>query len=129
MVTREELALHNGVHDPKIYPIWLAIDGVVLDVSSDEGQRFYAPGRDYAVFAGTDSTRALALGSLDAEDVERGDDVSDFNEGQQKELRGRILFYLEKYPAVGRLGPNGGKFTSLLLASDEASEAATGFRL
>ena len=127
LVTREELALHDGNHDPKKYPIWMAIDGVVLDVSGDEGRRFYAPGKDYAVFAGTDSTRALALGSLDESDVARGDDVSDFNEWQREELTGRILFYLEKYPAVGKLGSNGGKLASMLLASSETKRAPTGF--
>ena len=71
MVTRAELALHDGSRDPVGFPLWLAIDGVVLDVSGPEGQRFYAPGQDYAVFAGTDSTRALALGTLDDEDVAR----------------------------------------------------------
>ena len=129
IITRKELALHDGVHDADAYPIWLAIDGVVLDVSGPEGQRFYAQGQDYAVFAGTDSTRALALGTLDDADVARGDDVSDFNDWQQKELNGRILFYLEKYPAVGKLAPNSGKLTSLLLASDEAKEVGKGFRL
>jgi membrane-associated progesterone receptor component len=129
VVTRAELALHDGSRDPVGFPLWLAIDGVVLDVSGPEGQRFYAPGQDYAVFAGTDSTRALALGTLDDEDVARGDDVSDFDDWQRKELKGRILFYLEKYPAVGKLAPRGGQLASLLLAGDEAKEAASGFRL
>ena len=131
VITREELALHNGIVDPVKYPIWMAIDGIVLDVSGAEGQRFYAQGKDYSIFAGTDSTRALALGSLEENDIERGDDVSDFIDWQQQELEKRILFYLEKYPAVAKLGSNSGKLASLLLARPRNGDqpASSGFRL
>ena len=67
------------------------------------------------MFAGGDYTRALALGSLDDKDIERGKDVSDFNIKQQQELMNRIQFYLEKYVAVG-----------LMQGSKHASELKTG---
>ena len=93
----------------------LAIDDIVLDIDTTEGRRFYAKGKSYHMFAGGDYTRALALGSLDEKDIERGKDVSDFNIKQQQELMNRIQFYLEKYVAVG-----------LVQGSKHASELKTG---
>ncbi len=100
-----ELRRHDGSRQDE-FPLWLAVDGVVLDVSGAEGRRFYAPGKDYSVFAGKDCTRALALGSLADEDLARCDVqacCADFDASQRHELAERITFYLEKYPAVGVL--------------------------
>jgi hypothetical protein len=52
----------------------LGVCGAVYDVTA-LGARFYGPGNAYALFAGRDATRALALGSTDAADVARGGDV------------------------------------------------------
>ena len=112
-ITEAELQLHNGEHDG--FPLRLAIDDIVLDIDTTEGRRFYAKGKSYHMFAGGDYTRALALGSLDEKDIERGKDVSDFNIKQQQELMNRIQFYLEKYVAVG-----------LMQGSKHASELKTG---
>ena len=47
-------------------------------------------------------SRALALGSLEADDVARGDDVADFTRAQAQELADRVAFYEAKYARVGR---------------------------
>ena len=68
------------------------------------GARFYEPGAGYHLFAARDSSRALALGSLDAKDLT--DDVTDFTAEQRDYLREQVLFYRGKYPRVGTLvGP------------------------
>ena len=54
-----------------------------------------------ASFAGRAVSRALALGSLEADDVERGDDVADFTPAQAQELADRVAFYEAKYARVG----------------------------
>lgn len=91
----------------------------VLDVTS--GAKFYGVGKTYHQFAGTvrlcaltcdhasylvrasyvamqACTRALALSSLKKKDI--SDDVSDFNEKQNKELVEIKAFYYDKYPTV-----------------------------
>ena len=73
--TVEELAKHDGTRVDEGFPLLLAINHEVFDVT--EGARFYEPGAGYHQFAGRDSTRALALGSLEKADLT--DDVSDFD--------------------------------------------------
>lgn len=100
-MTALELQLHNG--DNPEYPLRLAIDGIVVDVDTVEGNRFYAVGQSYHVFAGGDYTRALALGSLDQKDIEKKEDVGDFTTAQRKELLERVQFYVDKYVPVALL--------------------------
>ncbi|TYZ58074.1 hypothetical protein PybrP1_010646 [[Pythium] brassicae (nom. inval.)] len=95
--TLEALKKYDGSDES--LPILLAVGGKVLDVTS--GAKFYGPGKTYAQFAGTACTRALALGSLDKTDIT--DDVSDFDESQQKEMLETLEFYYDKYPVVGAL--------------------------
>lgn len=61
--TLAELKKHDG-SDPAL-PIYIAVDGKVLDVSA--GAKFYGSGAHYNQFAGRAATRALSLGSLKAE--------------------------------------------------------------
>lgn len=100
-MTVADLKKHDGTSDG--VPLMLAIDGIVLDVDTSEGRRFYAVGQSYHLFAGGDYTRALALGSLDEADVARGDDVSGFDASQRKALTDRVQFYLDKYKPVAVL--------------------------
>lgn len=95
-----ELARYDGAAPGS--RILLAFNGVVYDVT-DKGAVFYGPGAGYSLFAARDSTRALALGSLDEGDVRRGGDVSDFpaSETYMNLLREQEAFYSGKYPAVG----------------------------
>lgn len=58
-------------------------------------------GASYDLFTGRHCTRALALGSLEPEDI--SDDVADFTESQNAELEERVSFYRQKYPVVARL--------------------------
>ena len=96
-VSAAELARHDGTD--ATLPLWLAIAGEVYDVSS--ASRFYSMGSPYNVFAGHEYTRALALGSLDDEDMTS--DVSSFTEVEMEALRERMLFYRSKYELVARL--------------------------
>lgn len=97
----EELGKYDGGPD-NTGPILLAMNGDVFDVSQ-LGRQFYGKEAPYSVFAARDSTRALALGSLEADDISRGGDTSDFNERQCKSLKEQHDFYRGKYPRVGRL--------------------------
>jgi hypothetical protein len=100
--TAAELAAHDGSDPAK--PILLGMGGDVFDVT-EKGRQFYGPGAPYALFAGRDATRALALGSLDDGDLARGGDVADFDDRQRAALREQHDFYLGKYPRVGRIAP------------------------
>lgn len=102
LFTRAELARHDG--SDAALPLLLAIRGDVFDVTV-KGHQFYAKGSGYNVFTGRDCTRALTLGSLAAENVARGEDVSDFDEAQRAALVEQHKFYADKYPLAGRLIP------------------------
>jgi hypothetical protein len=99
-----ELARHDG-SDASL-PLLLAMWGDVFDVG-EKGAQFYGPGMSYAVFAGRDGTRALAVGSLEAEDVQSLD-VSDFSALYMQMLVDQHKFYFDKYPRVGLLRPGEG---------------------
>jgi len=58
--TEKELAEYDGTDPSK--PIYLSCKGNVYDVTA--GSRFYSPGATYHLFAGRDSSRALATGCL-----------------------------------------------------------------
>jgi hypothetical protein len=81
--------------------VYLGVAGDVFDVT-DLGAHFYGPGAGYSVFAGRDSTRSLALGSLKQEDLERGGDVSGVD---AKTVQEQHEFYSGKYKLVGVLAP------------------------
>ncbi|GAA6048255.1 hypothetical protein JCM3770_006506 [Rhodotorula araucariae] len=59
-LSETQLALHDG-SQPDTYPLYLAIDGDVYDIS-DGGMRNYGPGAPYHVFAGRDAVRAFVTG-------------------------------------------------------------------
>ncbi|GLT74789.1 hypothetical protein SLA2020_465640 [Shorea laevis] len=64
-VTEEELKQYDGL-DPK-KPLLRAIKGQIYDAS--QSRMFYGPGRPYALFAGKDSSRALAKMSFEEKDL------------------------------------------------------------
>ncbi|RHY31930.1 hypothetical protein DYB32_003037 [Aphanomyces invadans] len=82
--TIEELKQYDGTDESR--PIYMAVGGVVLDVTS--GSKFYQKGAEYNQFAGQDIN----------------DDVSDFTPAQEKELEATLSFYQGKYPKVWQLG-------------------------
>lgn len=99
--TNQELAKYDG-SDPNL-PIYLAIKGVVFDVS--EGKDFYGKGAGYNALAGRDCTRAVALWSLDEDDM-----ISDVTGLTNEQLTGLEKVYNEvykaKYPIAGHMSFN-----------------------
>ncbi|EQC33942.1 hypothetical protein SDRG_08623 [Saprolegnia diclina VS20] len=91
------LGAFDGTDDAK--PIYMAVGGKVLDVTS--GERFYKKGNGYHQFAGKACTRALTIASLEAKDM--SDDISDFTPEQLAELEKTLAFYHGKYPVVGTM--------------------------
>ncbi|KAK4047751.1 hypothetical protein OIV83_005259 [Microbotryomycetes sp. JL201] len=59
-LSEHQLALHDG-SNPK-YPVYVALDGDVFDVSSGNGPSTYGPGGSYHHFAGKDAARAYVTG-------------------------------------------------------------------
>lgn len=57
-LTPSQLALYDG-SDPSL-PIYLALNGTIIDVSSNPG--IYGPGGGYHFFVGKDATRAFVTG-------------------------------------------------------------------
>lgn len=101
--TKAELRAHDGKGDAASAPIYLAIQGIVFDVSS--GSNFYAEGAAYNALVGQDSTRAVALMSLEPPDLEAQDDVVGLSESEMEDLA--LIFdetYVRKYPVVGVVG-------------------------
>jgi cytochrome-b5 reductase len=72
-ITVDELFENDGRNNK---PIWLSAKGEVFDVT--RGRDFYGPESGYAIMAGRDASRALALMSLNKSDVDnnRIDDLS-----------------------------------------------------
>ncbi|TKA54326.1 hypothetical protein B0A53_03419 [Rhodotorula sp. CCFEE 5036] len=60
VLSEAQLALHDGTR-PDRYPLYLAFDGDVYDIS-DGGMRNYGPGGAYYQFAGKDAARAFVTG-------------------------------------------------------------------
>lgn len=94
-ITLEELKKFDGKNDDT--PCYICIKGTVYDVSA--GRRFYGKGGPYNLFCGYDSSRALAKGSLEKEDVENSD-ISDLTADEQDTLHGWIATFEGKYPVV-----------------------------
>jgi predicted heme/steroid binding protein len=115
--TAADLSRYNGQDES--LPILLGMAGDVYDVT-EKGRQFYGKGAPYNVFAGRDSTRALTLGTLDGDDVERAGDTSDFTPQQLGMLDEQKKFYAEKYPRVGVLAGRGDS-----KGAAEAAPAAT----
>ncbi|EEH09624.1 conserved hypothetical protein [Histoplasma capsulatum G186AR] len=75
-LTPTQLALYNGT-DPSL-PIYVAVDGVIFDVSANP--RIYGKGGSYNSFAGADATRAYVTGC--------------FSEDRTPDIRGVELMYI-----------------------------------
>ncbi|XP_057626082.1 neudesin [Chionomys nivalis] len=96
LFTEEELARYGGEEEGQ--PIYLAVKGVVFDVSS--GKEFYGRGAPYNALTGKDSTRGVAKMSLDPADL-----THDTTGLTAKELEALddvfTRVYKAKYPIVG----------------------------
>ncbi|XP_068154703.1 membrane-associated progesterone receptor component 1 isoform X2 [Drosophila tropicalis] len=81
--------------------VLLAVNGNVFDVS--KGRRFYGPGGPYATFAGRDASRNLATFSVQANNKDDYDDLSDLSAVEMDSVREWEMQFREKYDLVGKL--------------------------
>ncbi|XP_043687056.1 membrane steroid-binding protein 2-like [Telopea speciosissima] len=102
-ITEEELRVYNG-SDPK-KPLLMAIKGNVYDVSMS--RMFYGPGGPYALFAGRDASRALALMSFDPQDLTGN--LEGLEPDELEVLQDWEYKFMEKYVKVGQLVSEKGK--------------------
>ncbi|XP_014519430.1 membrane steroid-binding protein 2 [Vigna radiata var. radiata] len=98
-VTDRELRAYDGSDPNK--PLLMAIRGQIFDVST--GRNFYGPGGPYAMFAGKECSRALALLSFKPEDI--NGDLEGLGESEFTILEDWEFKFIEKYPKVGLLIP------------------------
>ncbi|KIO15724.1 hypothetical protein M407DRAFT_205977 [Tulasnella calospora MUT 4182] len=80
MYSESQLATYDGTDPEK--PVFLAIDGIVYDVS--EGRRTYGPGGSYHQFAGRDAARAFVTGCFKEHLTH---DIRGFGENEMKVRR------------------------------------------
>ncbi|XP_038616902.1 neudesin [Tachyglossus aculeatus] len=96
LFTEEDLARYNGEEEDQ--PIYLAVKGVVFDVTS--GKEFYGRGAPYNALTGKDSTRGVAKMSLDPADLTH--DTTGLTTEELKSLDDVFTnVYKAKYPIVG----------------------------
>ncbi|XP_020205709.1 membrane steroid-binding protein 2 [Cajanus cajan] len=96
-VTDRELRSYDGSDPNK--PLLMAIKGQIYDVST--GRNFYGPGGPYAMFAGKECSRALALLSFKPEDI--NGNLEGLEESELTILEDWEFKFIEKYPKVGQL--------------------------
>jgi len=80
--TLDELHDYDGSSPSR--PLYLAIKGVVFDVTA--GEKFYGPGKAYSKFAGRDITRSTAMFSTSERDLDRRDYPSEKQAALDSEL-------------------------------------------
>ncbi|KAK4282047.1 hypothetical protein QN277_013469 [Acacia crassicarpa] len=98
-MTEQELRTYNGSDPNK--PILVSIRGQIYDVSA--GRNFYGPGGPYAMFAGKECSRALALLSFKPVDI--NGNLEDLSEEDLVILEDWEYKFIEKYVKVGQLVP------------------------
>ncbi|KAK4404670.1 Membrane steroid-binding protein 2 [Sesamum angolense] len=96
-VTEEELRAYDGSDPNK--PLLMAIKGQIYDVS--RSRMFYGPGGPYALFAGRDASRALALMSFDPKDLTGN--IEGLSASELEVLQDWEYKFMEKYVKVGQL--------------------------
>lgn len=79
--------------------ILLSFMGIVYNVTA-AGKSYYAPGKEYSIFAGRDATRAYLTGNF-THDL--SDNISDLDESTYGDLKNWSSFYEQSYPQVGLL--------------------------
>ncbi|XP_076893164.1 membrane steroid-binding protein 2-like [Bidens hawaiensis] len=96
-ITEEELRPYNGSDPNK--PLLMAIKGKIYDVS--RSRMFYGPGGPYALFAGRDASRALALMSFEPSDLTGN--IEGLSASELEVLEDWEAKFEEKYVKVGQL--------------------------
>eukprot|EP00929_Paragymnodinium_shiwhaense_P015711 TRINITY_DN12380_c0_g1_i1.p1 TRINITY_DN12380_c0_g1~~TRINITY_DN12380_c0_g1_i1.p1 ORF type:complete len:254 (-),score=38.60 TRINITY_DN12380_c0_g1_i1:415-1119(-) len=99
--TLEQLRLYDGKPESGgVSNLLVAIWGRVFNVTT--GEEFYGPGRGYAIFAGQDITRAIALTKIKTSMVNR--DLEGLEPKKLRHLNNTYWnTYVYKYPIVGML--------------------------
>ncbi|KAH9815468.1 cytochrome b5-like heme/steroid binding domain-containing protein [Melampsora americana] len=95
--TLQELSQYDGTDPSK--PIYVAIKGIVFDVSSKA--EMYGPSGSYRIFAGKDGSKGLGLSSLKPEDAIA--DYSSLGPSEMKVLDDWVTFFKKRYNIVGRV--------------------------
>nr|XP_043636106.1 membrane steroid-binding protein 2-like [Erigeron canadensis] len=96
-MTEDELRPYNGSDPTK--PLLMAIKGKIYDVS--RSRMFYGPGGPYALFAGRDASRALALMSFEPSDLTGN--IDGLAPSELEVLEDWEAKFEEKYVKVGQL--------------------------
>ncbi|KAI5477990.1 hypothetical protein MNV49_005682 [Pseudohyphozyma bogoriensis] len=98
LLNDQELAMHDGTHEG--FPIFIAIDGDVYDVSA--APKTYGPGGGYSFFAGKDAARAYVTGCFKDHLTH---DLRGLSEKELASLEGWKQFYKnhKKYFKVGHV--------------------------
>ncbi|XP_076923625.1 membrane steroid-binding protein 2-like [Bidens hawaiensis] len=96
-ITEEELRPYNGSDPNK--PLLMAIKGKIYDVS--RFRMFYGSGGPYALFAGRDASRALALMSFEPSDLTGN--IEGLSASELEVLEDWEAKFEEKYVKVGQL--------------------------
>lgn len=96
-VTEHELRAYDGSDPNK--PLLMAIKGQIYDVS--RSRMFYGPGGPYAMFAGRDASRALALMSFDPQDLTGN--IEGLTDSELEVLQDWEYKFMEKYVKVGQI--------------------------
>ncbi|KAM5550495.1 membrane steroid-binding protein 2 [Rosa sericea] len=97
-MTEQELRGYDGSDPNK--PLLMAIKAQIYDVSSSS-RNFYGPGGPYAMFAGRDASRALALLSFKPQDI--NGNIEGLGPDELQILQDWEDKFVEKYLKVGRL--------------------------
>ncbi|KAL5719368.1 hypothetical protein ACHQM5_012157 [Ranunculus cassubicifolius] len=93
----EDLRAYDGSDPAK--PLLMAIKSQIYDVSPS--RMFYGPGGPYALFAGRDASRALALMSFDPDDLTG--DLDGLEPSELEVLQDWEYKFQEKYKRVGQI--------------------------
>lgn len=96
-MTEQELRGYDGSDPNK--PLLMAIKAQIYDVSSS--RNFYGPGGPYAMFAGRDASRALALLSFKPQDI--NGNIQGLGPDELQILQDWEDKFIEKYVKVGQL--------------------------
>lgn len=118
--TVQELRAYDGTQpDGRVL---IAVNGTVYDVT--KGKRFYGPGGPYATFAGRDASRNLATFSVEVNEKDDVDDLSDLSAMEMDSVREWEMQFKEKYELVGKLLRKGEQPTNYEDEEDDTSADA-----
>ncbi|GAB1609080.1 membrane-associated progesterone receptor component 1-like [Argonauta hians] len=117
-MTIKEMKKYDGTDEDG--RVCIAVNGKIFDVT--RGKQFYGPGGPYAVFAGRDASRALALFTVKESALkDEYDDLSDLTSAEMSRMQEWEMQFTEKYEIVGRLLRDGEVGTEYTDSEDDCS--------